>query len=368
MKNRMRWIWAGALIAAVGLTAWGVSRYEKGPGAISPAAGGGMAMPVEAAPVTVGSVPLEIDTVGSLQANESVLIRSEIAGRVAAIHLSEGQNISKEALLVSVDASEYQAQFNQITAVDELNRLNFDRARQLFQEQLISQQAYDEIAAKLQESQASLSLARVRLDKTAIRAPFSGRLGLRQISPGDYLQPGQAIVNLEDISAMKVDFRVPEIYSGRIKVGQTLSAAVDAFPDKRFSGRVDAVDPRMDEATRTILVRGRVPNPGGELRPGMFARVTLELGERRNAPLAPEEALVPMGQEKFVFRVVDGKASLTPVEIGRRLEGKVEIVKGLSADDVVITGGQMKIFDGAPVMVVPPSRKEEAPAPQRPAP
>ncbi|MBI3621314.1 MAG: efflux RND transporter periplasmic adaptor subunit [Nitrospirae bacterium] len=294
--------------------------------------------------------------VGTLQANESVVIRSEIAGRVQTIHFAEGQAVARNIPLLTIDPVEYQAQYDQAEAALGLSRLNFDRSKPLYEQQLLSQQAYDELAAKFKEAEANLAVARARLDKTKIQAPFSGRLGLRQVSPGDYLQPGQAIVNLEDLDPLKVDFRVPEAYVGRIKDGGAVQVGADAMPDRRFKGTVYAIDPRIDAATRTLVVRARVPNADGRLRPGMFVRVGVVLAERPRAVLIPEQAIVPVGNDTFVYRIVDGKAALTKVTIGQRREGEVEIVAGLGSEETVITGGQNKpmIFDGAPVMVIPP--------------
>ncbi len=362
----MRFFWIAVGIAAIGVTAWVVTR--QGPDSAGhPMEGGPRAMPVEASGVQVGTLPLEVGTVGSLQANESVVIRSEIAGRVSEIHFSEGQKIAQDSILVVIEPSEYRAQVEQIQATLELIQLNFERAHQLHQEKLISQQAFDEIQAKLKESQANLALAQARLKKTTIRAPFHGILGLRQVSPGDYLQPGQAIVNLEDMDSLKMDFHIPEIYLGQVKTGQTVDIRVDAFPNRTFSGKIYAIDPRIEEATRTLLLRARIPNVGGELRPGMFARVALMMGEHPDAILIPEQAVVPLGDAKFVYRIVDGKAALAKVTIGRRLEGLVEIIEGLDANDTVVTGGQTKLFEGAPVMVITPAAaKPELPAAAKP--
>jgi membrane fusion protein (multidrug efflux system) len=309
-------------------------------------------MPVEAARVRVGPVADEIGTVGSLQANESVMVRAEIAGRIVGIDFTEGRAVKARDVLVRLDAAELAAQAAQSEATLELARANLDRAKSIQAEQLISPQAYDELSAKFKETEAALSVARERLNKATIRAPFGGRLGLRQVSPGDYVQPGQALVNLEDVSVVKVDFRVPEARIGNVAVGQSLAVHVDAIADRAFLGTIVAIDPRLDETTRTALVRARVPNPRGELLPGMFARVAVVIGERPNAILVPEQAVVPIGNDTFVYRVVDGKAAMVKVVIGRRGAGEAEIVSGLTADDLVVTGGQMKIRDGAAVMVI----------------
>jgi membrane fusion protein (multidrug efflux system) len=309
-------------------------------------------MPVEVAPVRVGPVTDEITTVGSLQANESVVIRAEIAQRIAAIEFAEGRTVKAGDVLVRLDATELVAQVAQNEATAELARGNLDRAKPLQAEKLISPQAFDELNAKLKEAEANLAVARERLSKATIRAPFGGRLGLRQVSPGDYVQPGQAVVNLEDVSSVKVDFRVPGVNVSRVNVGQAVTARVDAFPDRMFTGKIEAIDPRLDEATRTVVVRARIPSPRGELLPGMFVRVAVVVAERPNALLIPEQAVVPVGNDAFVFRVIDGKAAMVKIGIGQRKAGEAEVVSGLNPQDVVVTGGQMKIRDGAPVTVI----------------
>jgi membrane fusion protein (multidrug efflux system) len=313
-------------------------------------------MPVEAARVRVGPVAEEISAVGSLQGNESVIVRAEIAGRIVGIDFTEGRAVKASEVLVRLDDAELAAQVAQTEAALDLARANLDRAKPVREENLISPQAFDELSAKFKESEANLSAARERLNKATIRAPFGGRLGLRQVSPGDYVQPGQALVNLEDVSAVKVDFRVPEARVGRVSVGQTVAVRVDAIPNRTFSGTIAAIDPRLDEATRTALVRARVPNPRGELLPGMFARVAVVIGERPNAILVPEQAVVPIGNDAFVYRVVDGKAAMAKVVIGQRGAGEAEILSGLNPDDLVVIGGQMKLRDGAAVNVINPGQ------------
>jgi membrane fusion protein (multidrug efflux system) len=186
-----------------------------------------------------------------------------------------------------------------------------------------------------------------------IKAPFDGVVGLRKVSVGDFVNVGQDMVNLEQIDPLKADFRVAELYLAAVRTGQRIELRVDAFPDETFTGAVYAIDPLIDESGRSIVLRARLPNQDGRLRPGLFARVTLVLNERDDAIQVPEQALVPQGQEQFVFRVVDGKAALTKVEVGIRREGMVEIVEGLGPEDEVVTAGQLKIRDGAPVQPLP---------------
>ena len=178
-------------------------------------------------------------------------------------------------------------------------------------------------------------------------------VGLRRVSVGDFVDVGDDIVNLEQIDPLKADFRVAESYLGAVRPGQRIELGVDAFPGQAFTGEVYAIDPLIDEAGRSILLRAKLPNPDHVLRPGLFARVTLVLNEREDAIQVPEQALVPQGQDQFVFKVEDGKAAFTKVTTGIRREGMVEILEGLAPDDEVVTAGQLKIRDGADVQPVP---------------
>lgn len=324
---------------------------------------GGMALPVEAAAVETGAVSRDVSAVGTLRANESVMIRSEIAGRIAAIHFKEGDAVAENAPLISLDDAELRAQLAESAATVKLSELNFARAQEIFAKKLLSRQNYDETLARLSEARARHNLQQARLAKTRIHAPFSGVLGLRRVSAGDYLKEGDDIVNLEDIRSMKLDFRVPETFLAGIKQEQQVNIQVDAYPGEPFSGQVYAVDPRLDEQTRSVLLRARIPNSDLRLRPGMFARVVLVLESRAEALLIPEQALWPIGDEQFVFRVVDGKALQTRVQTGQREGGKVEISAGLSAGDTVVAAGQTRLRDGTAVRVIGQPDNNTQPAP-----
>ena len=312
-----------------------------------------MGLPVKAAPVRIGTVTHDVTAVGSLLANESVMIRPEVAGRVAAIHFNEGQAVAAGALLVALDAAEVQAQLEASRADARLTEQRAERAAELFKKNFISQQALEDAREAYKKATAQRQENEARAAKTEIHAPFAGIVGLRQVSAGAYLKAGEDIVRLDKIDVMKLDFRVPEVYLGKIRREQPVAVRVDAFPGERFSGRVYAVETSVDEKTRTVQLRGRVENKGLKLRPGMFARVVLELGTNDKAALVPEQAIVPRGDQNFVFRVVDGKAMLTEVGLGSRTPGQVEIVRGLKPGELVVTDGQLKLQDGFPVMVLP---------------
>jgi membrane fusion protein (multidrug efflux system) len=329
--------------------------------AAAPAAGGpgqqaataNMQIPVETAPAKAGPIQRRLTAVGSLRSNESVVVRPEIAGRIAEFKFDEGQRVKKGDPLVLLDDTVWRAAVEQAQAALWLAQSNYARAVDLLNRKAGTTKARDEAMAELRADQASLELAKARLDKTVLKAPFDGVVGLRKASVGDFIDVGKDIVNLEQIDPLKVDFRVAEVYVGAVKPGQNLQLGVDAFAGDRFDGEVYAIDPLIDESGRSILLRARLPNQDGRLRPGMFARISLVLNEREDAIQVPEQALVPQGQDQFVFKVVDGKAAFTKVKVGIRRDGMAEIVEGLSPGDQVVTAGQLKIRDGAPVKAVP---------------
>ena len=346
-----------ALVAAVAAGAVWYFMNARGPGSTAPvnaATGTPTTIVVEAAPVTLGSVRRQIEAVGSLRSNESVIIRPEIAGRITEILFNEGQQVRKGTPLFRLDAAIARAQVEQAKASLVLSKANHERAEDLYRRGAGTQRARDEAVAKLHADEASLSLAQATLDKATLLAPFDGIIGLRRVSVGDYVNPGQDLVNLENIEQLKVDFRVPEIYSTQLRVGQTVRISLDAIPNSAYEGQVYAIDPAYDPNGRAIILRARLPNKDGLLRSGMFARVTLLVDEREQAVVVPETALVPVGGEQFIFRVVDGKAVLTKVKIGQRRQGQVEIVEGLAHDAVIVTEGSVKLRDGAAVRTVPP--------------
>lgn len=343
-----------ALAAALALAAASALAQPGPPGGKPPA------MPVKVAPVKVQTVNVEISAVGTLLAEEAVMIRPELPGRVTDIHFQEGQPVAKGARLVSLDGAEFQAQLAASDAEVTLNKRRFERAQDLYGKGFISSQALDDARGNLDKSLAQQREYQVRVAKTEIRAPFAGVAGLRLVSPGAYVSVGQDIARLENISAIKVDFRVPEIYLAKLKAGQEVGARVDAFVDERFLGRIYAIEPVVDPQTRTVLVRARIPNTNGKLRPGMFARISVPMERRENAMVVPEQAVVPRGKDTFVFRVVDGKAALTQVQIGHRTPGEVEVVQGLKPGETVVTEGQIKLQDGIPVA---PAGQGPPPAP-----
>ena len=360
-------LWAALLLlaaVALGALAW---RYSGGtwpalateqarPGSGEAASGppADRTVPVEAVEVSVETLTSEIRVVGSLLSNESVVIRPEVAGRVAEILFEEGQRVEAGMPLLKLDAAIATAELDQAQAALALSQANHKRAVELLERKAASAANRDQTLAALRADQANLELARARLDKLTLKAPFDGLLGLRKVSPGDYVTEGQDIVNLEDVEPLKVAFRIPERYLGSLAVGQSIKVTADGFSGQTFAGEVYAIDPLVDENGRAVVLRARLPNEDGLLRPGLFVSVALLVGERANAVMIPEQALVPRGTAQLVFKVVDGKAVATEVKTGGRRNAMVEIVQGLEPGDIVVTAGQIKLRDGAKVAVQPP--------------
>ena len=362
-----------AAIAAVGgLSFWAGGRNAEAPAARAqaPQAAPGKApagIVVEATKVSVARLPQSLTAVGSLRSDETVILRPEIVGRVSQILFKEGERVAEGTVLVKLDDSVQKADSDRARANLTLSKSKYERAVDLRNQGFISGQAKDEAENTLKVAEADYELVQARLAKTAIRAPFSGTVGLRQVSIGDYVKEGQDIVNLESLDSLKLDLRVPEIYHSQVKDGQTLQITLDAIPDRAYDGRIVAINPLIDANGRSIVIRAQVPNKDGKLRPGMFARVRLFTSQSRDTLVIPEESLFPVGDDKYVYKVMDGKAARQKVEIGARREGRVEILNGLVAEDVVVTAGVIKLRDGASVTIAnsasqaPPVGKNDVP-------
>ena len=354
---------AALLVTVAALSYWAGGRGSGAPAA--PANGtsakapdsGPPAITVEALPVAVLKLPQSITTVGSLRSDETVILRPEIAGRITEILFKEGQRATKGQVLVKLDNSVQKADLERAKANLTLSASKYERAVDLRNKGFISSQAKDEAENTLKVAQADAALAAARLAKTEILAPFSGTVGLRSVSVGDYVKEGQDMVNIEDTDTLKADFRVPETLMKQVSAGQTLQVTLDAIGDKAYAGKVYAINPLIDANGRSLVIRANVPNVDGRLRPGMFARVRLFTSDIRDTLVVPEESIIPLGDEKYVYRVADGKALRQKVEIGQRRDGKVEIVSGLAAGDRIVTAGVVKIRDGAAIRVA-----NEAPA------
>jgi membrane fusion protein, multidrug efflux system len=343
-----------ALVAGVSYWAGKSAVPATGPRPGAPAAAAKAPPPgvvVEASRVAQVRLPQALTAVGSLRSDETVVLRPEVAGRIAEIGFREGERVAKGQVLVRLDDSVQKADLDRARANFTLSRTKHERAIDLRNKGFVSSQALDELENSVKVASADAELMTARVNKMTLRAPFSGTIGLRQASVGDYVKEGQDIVNLESLDPLKVDFRLPELALSQVRDGQTLQIALDALPDRTYDGKVFAINPLIDANGRSIVIRAQVPNKDGKLRPGMFARVRLFTNDNKEAIVVPEEALFPVGDDKFVYKVVDGKAQRQKVEIGQRREGRVEIVNGLKPEDVVVTAGAIKLREGVAVSV-----------------
>lgn len=311
------------------------------------------AAPARVAVAAVQEIPFArgLSAVGSLRSDESVVLRPEVAGRIQAIEFKEGQPVKQGQLLIRLDDSVPRAELAQARANLTLAQSHYRRSVELQGKGFVSQQARDESASTLKVQEAAVALAQARLDKMTITAPFGGIVGLRSVSVGDYVNQGQDLAPLEAIDPLKVDFRVPEMYLSKVRVGQQLTLRLDALPGQERRGLVYAVSPLVDAGGRSILLRATVANQDGVLRPGMFARVQLLFNEDK-ALVAPEAALSPSGETQYVYRVENGVAHRREVTIGERREGRVEILTGVALNDMLVVSGLQRVTDGAPVTLV----------------
>lgn len=310
------------------------------------------AMPVKVVAAKMAPAIDEAVAVGTLRADEAVTIRPEIAGRVVELKFNEGQAVARGSLLVKLDQAELAAVAASSRAQLRLEAQKVERSEDLHKRGFISQQGLDDQKTSLARARAKLAEDEARLAKTEMRASFAGVAGLRQVSEGQYVAAGTDIARLEKIDQLKLDFRVPEAYLARLRAGQPVQVKVDSYAGETFNGTVYAIEPAVDEQTRTVVMRARVQNAGLRLRPGMFARVNVRLGSRDQAIWIPEAAIVPKGKDSFVFRVRDDKVEIIKVDTGIRKVGEVEIVKGVNAGDLVVTEGLQRIGPGSAVRVM----------------
>jgi membrane fusion protein, multidrug efflux system len=362
-------------IAAASAAAWwyqhkpgkavaeGVSTPEAEAKPARGAAGPDRPPSVEVARVETVRFTDDAQAVGSLRSRQSVVLKPEVSGRVTQLNFRDGEKVRRGQLLVQLDDQLPLAQLQQARAELSIAQANHKRNQELVSQNFISKRSVDESAANLEVAQAKLALARATADRLRILAPFDGIAGIRNVNVGDYLKDGAEIVNIEDLEAILVDFRLPERFQTKAQRGQTALVELDALPGRKYTAVIQAIDPLVDANGRSIGLRGCIDNRKLELRPGMFARITAVFGERENARVIPEEAIVPQGARQFVIRLVDGPdqdtkiAQRVEVKVGIRRPGRVEITEGLQPGDVVVTAGQQRVQkDGMPVRVLDLSR------------
>jgi membrane fusion protein (multidrug efflux system) len=287
---------------------------------------------------------------GSIEANEQVEIRSEVSGIVEGIYFQEGSNVSKGQVLFKVNDLELKAQLRQMATKEGLASENERRAKLLLQKEAISQEEYDIARADLKSAQAQSQLIKAQIAKTSVRAPFSGKIGLRSISPGTYITPTILVAKLVNTGKLKITFSIPEKYANQVKTNTILTFTV-AGSDYKYTAKVYAIEPEVAVATRTLQVRAIAENRDGKLLPGTFANVELPLDIIKDAIVVPTEAIIPVQNGKKVFISSNGQAKEVMVETATRTDASILILSGLKAGDTVLTSGVMALKDETPVKV-----------------
>ena len=338
------------VLAAVALAAW-IWLAGNGDG---PATQAGMSPedrpPVAVVTVTAESRPLveEVEALGTTRAREAVEVTSRISSVVTSINFREGETVEAGTVLVELDNAEERAELAEAEARVIDSRAQFRRARELLASKTVSESQVTQLEATMNADEARLRAAQARFDQTLVRAPFTGRVGLREVSPGSLVNTTTVITTLDDVSSVRLDFTVPETFLGVLATGQRIAARSVAFEDRLFEGEVRTINTRVDPVTRAVTVRADLPNDDGLLKPGMFLTVRLA-GEARERVVIPEAALVPQGDRQNVYLVRDGRAWRTEVAVGRRLPGEIEILEGVRPGDEIVVEGTQKVANGGRV-------------------
>jgi membrane fusion protein (multidrug efflux system) len=364
-----RWIAIGLVVLVLG----GIIVYNKvlhpAPGATSGGSGGGggeggkggagkggaggagkgPTLAVNAFVVISQSLREDVVSSGSLLAAEQVDIYPEISARIIQLNIREGQPVAKGALLVKLFDQDLRAQLQKLLALADNARRTEERNKQLLAKGGISQQEFDIATTNLRSSLADIDLVKANLLRTEIRAPFSGVIGLRNVSAGAVVSPNTLIARLQQISSLKLDFSIPEKYGSAVRTGSTISFQVDGS-DKAGQGSVYAIEPGVEEQTRNLRIRARVNNTSARYRPGTFARVTLTIQNERSL-VVPTQAVIPQTRTNQVIVINNGKAQFKDVKTGLRTAGTIQILSGLAAGDTVATTGLLFLKPDAPVKV-----------------
>ncbi|RAP38676.1 hypothetical protein B1207_02005 [Legionella quinlivanii] len=307
---------------------------------------------VETAHVTERVLAEQFETLGSLASMDSIDISSEIAGQISAIHFQPGALVKKDTLLIQLDSTVMKSQLASAKASLSLSETNYKRTKELAQKSLASEQALDRALADLREKRNAVKVKQAQLEKLNLRAPFTGTLGSKQVSVGQYVKMGQALVHLVANQQLRVEYNVPERLLPRLHNGQRVRISSDAFPTQVFIGKVNYIAPAIDKDTRTIAVEALIDNSKNQLSAGLFVRVKHQLGLARKRLLVPEESLIPTisGQKIFVLR--GDKAITVRVKTGTHHAAMTEVCQGLKADDIIIVRGQHKLKEGTKVIAV----------------
>jgi membrane fusion protein (multidrug efflux system) len=311
----------------------------------------------EKQPITVSGTVVHLQTFdnnlalsGSIEANEQVEIRSEVSGIVKNIYFQEGSNVTKGQVLFKVNDIELKAQLAQAKTKESLASENERRAKLLLQKEAISQEEYDVARADYQSAKAQSQLIQAQIEKTSVRAPFSGKIGLRSISPGTYVTPTLLVAKLVNSGQLKITFSIPEKYASQVKKNSTITFKVTGS-NQSYSAKIYAIEPEVEIATRTLKVRALADNKDGKLLPGTFADVQLPLDIIKDAVVIPTEAIIPVQDGKKVFIANKGMAKEVMVETATRTDASILVLSGLKVGDTVLTSGVMSLKDEAPIVV-----------------
>jgi len=292
-----------------------------------------------------------VEALGTAQANESITITSKVAGRLEDIEFTDGQQVHKGDVVARLDQDEERAQLEAATVQLAEHAREVKRLQELLARRAAATRELDERKTLAALTASNIEQIRARIDELTLRAPFDGKIGIRRVSPGALVQPGQVIATLDQVDPIKLDFSIPATMLQGLKPGDHIEARADALGDQVFKGTVSAIDSRIDPLTRSMLLRAIIANPDGRLIPGMLMRVSL-LANQRQALVVPEESIIQREDRHFLTLVgADGKAVLRPVEPGLRRDGIVEINKGLSAGEMVVVRGMGFVKPGQPVKV-----------------
>ena len=352
----------GAGGGAGGAAAGGARPAQGGPGQGGQGrpGGGGQGAPVGVltAEVRLAVIDTGLEAIGTAVSNEAVSITAKTSNMVTAIHFQDGQMVKARDVLVELDHAQVTAELASAQA-DYTNSVSlFNRSKELAAMQSLSKAQFEQLETNMKSNEAKVAAIQARYNDTFIRAPFSGRVGLRRVSLGALINPGTVITTLDDLSVVKVDFAVPDVFMAELGRAQAVAAKTAAYPGRKFIGRVVSVDSRIDPSSRSITVRALLPNQDGALKPGMFLTVSMDRDQRK-ALVIPEEALVPEQARQFVYVIVPGdKVTKREIRIGRRQPGEVEVVEGLTGKDRVVVEGTLKLREGASIIE---RRKEQSP-------
>ncbi|UII26125.1 efflux RND transporter periplasmic adaptor subunit [Fulvivirga maritima] len=307
-------------------------------------------LPVSALVLQQGALSNTLRSTGSLLANESIELKSEVSGIVESIHFKEGQKVKKGQLLLTINDDEILAEIEKLKFTRKLNEDITDRQQKLLAKEAISKEEYETAMTTLNTTLADIKVREAQLNKHHIRAPFSGIIGLREISVGSYLNPDDRIANLYNIDPIKIDFSVPGKYISEVSSGDKITFTTDSY-EETFSGEIYAIEPQIDPQTRSLRIRALCSNDDNKLLPGQFAKINVTLSTYESALMVPTEAIIPELNGKKVFVYKNGLAESRQVQTGIRTADNIQVTEGLSAGDTVLTSGTLQLKQGLPVTI-----------------